>query len=164
MQKLIPNVLNEDDIKEILSLDEQYKSSCNHGPWLPQLSKVLDAVEEVLEVDYQNAYWNIERQGKGHGWHYDGCNKELEPNHMAWCNYSAVLLLSPPDSFKGGEFQYTDKESTEDNPVTLKDELYGSLFLYSSGADNDPLWHRATAHTEGERWMFLMFLKGKEKE
>ena len=162
MLKLIPNVLTPDEMESFLGISAPYKNKRNFEPLPVELSKIRDAVEAVVDIE-EDFYFNIECRAKGSPWHYDGCNRDFEPNHMPWCRYSAVLLLSNPDSFKGGTYQYVDKDTTEDNPKSLRDELYGSLLIYSSAPDNEPLLHRATPHTDGERVMFLMFMDGKEK-
>ena len=103
------------------------------------------------------SYWRVESKGDGHDWHYDGCDLDFGPNHMAWCQYSAVVLLSDPSTFTGGHFEYHD---SEEQVVSLKEELFKNMAIYSSGATNDPVLHRATPHGEGERFVLLMFFEG----
>lgn len=163
MLEYFPNVLTPDEMEHFLSISDPYKEKRNFQSLPIELSKIDDVVQSVIDINHPQFYFNIECRSQGSRWHYDGCNKEFQQNHMAWCRYSAVLLLSNPKSFKGGEYQYVDKDTTEENPKVLKEDLYGSLLIYSSAYDNNPLLHRATAHTGGERWMFLMFMDGKEK-
>ena len=163
MKKLISDVLDQDQVDAILELRKNF-SGPTYGPWVSELEPVLTEIEKHLDIDFSTGYWNIEQSIKGHKWHYDGCTLEFEPNHMAWCTHSAVMLLTPPDSFKDGEFRYVDKDSSKENPKIHRDDLYKSLLLYSSGADNDPLLHMATPGTDGKRITLLIFLKAKEKE
>ena len=158
MRTLLPNAVTPDLRERLLHLD---------GPRSrPVRDKWEGAALEIAEVVKQHAsvriggqsYWSLEAKHKGYDWHYDGCTPDLGPNHMAWCRYTAVTLLSDPSTFKGGEFMWEGG----DRHGKMKEELFGSIFIYSSGADNDPLWHRATPHNGGERWMFLMFFEGTD--
>ena len=163
MLEFIPNLLSHKDIEKFVAVSDQYRTKHNYTPLPVELIKIKEAVESLIDINYNQFYWTIECRPRGCEWHYDGCKTDFSPNHMGWCNYSAVMLLTPPENFEGGEYQYVDKDHTKENPNILKDDHYGSLLVYSGAADNDPLLHRATPHTGGERWMFLMFMDGKEK-
>tara|TARA_R100001443_G_scaffold18967_2_gene30252 strand:+ start:111 stop:590 length:480 start_codon:yes stop_codon:yes gene_type:complete len=124
-----------------------------------------DIVERLVSIVKEHApakttgkaYWRVESKGDGHDWHYDGAYENGKPNHMAWCQYSAVVLLSDPSTFNGGEFEY---RNSEDEIVSLKEELHKNMIVYSSGIDNDPVLHRANPHGEGRRFVLLMFFEG----
>jgi len=159
MRTLIQNVVTPELRERLLKIDA------------PRGQPVRDAWEgaalEIAEIVKQHApvriggqsYWNLESRSKGHLWHFDGCTSNLTPNHMPWCRYSAVTLLTAPWTFEGGAFMWEDG----DQHGKIKDELFGSIFVYSSAADNSPLWHQATPHNGGERWMFLMFFEGTDE-
>lgn len=159
MFKRIPNVIND---KEAASLISETKN----GQFLRLLStksnsivnKLVNLVQEHAPVKATDkAYWRVESKSSGHDWHYDGADANFGPNHMAWCQYSAVVLLSDPNTFTGGEFAY---RNSEDEIVSLKEELYKNMIIYSSGATNDPVLHSATPHGDGERFVLLMFFEG----
>ena len=86
------------------------------------------------------AYCRVEQMATGHDWHVD----TGDSNHMTWCAYSGSVLLSKPESFSGGWFEFR-------NPPA-RHKHYLDLLTYSS--DN---WHRVTPH-EGERRVLLLFL------
>lgn len=160
---LLPNVLSETMVEECrIHLEEGMHRG---GPWdVYPIDHLVEVIRERVPIKLgRKSYWNLECMSKGHDWHYDGCELDFEPNHMAWCQWSAVTLLSPPDEFEGGEFQFWDDDDEDSNaPQSLREELYRSLLIYPSGADNDPLLHQATPHTNGERWMLLMFFEGED--
>tara|TARA_R100000426_G_scaffold20236_3_gene17456 strand:- start:5243 stop:5713 length:471 start_codon:yes stop_codon:yes gene_type:complete len=152
MLTLLPNVIDHDLRQEIMKL----KAGLNRSAWenLP-MPQIVDMVREHAPVTTKGkSYWNLECRGKGHGWHYDGCKPDMSPNHMSWCSWSAVSLISDPSTFEGGYFEYDEGDGQIQK---LKEELYGSLLIYPSGAHNNPLWHQATAHTGADRWVLLMF-------
>ena len=71
---------------------------------------------------------------------------------MAWCNYSASILLAKPEGFEGGTFVF-------DNPrEEYKASHYLSAVIYSSGANNDPQLHKVEPYA-GDRAALLCFLE-----
>ena len=86
------------------------------------------------------AYCRVERHKDGHDWHVDTGDSD----HMPWCAYSGSVLLSSPENFSGGWFEFAD-------PIE-RHRHYLDLLGYSS--DNV---HRVTSH-KGERRVLLMFL------
>lgn len=86
------------------------------------------------------AYTRVERKVDGHDWHRD----IGDSNHMPWCVYSGSVLLTPPEGFEGGWFEFRDPHA--------RHKHYLDLLAYTS--DN---WHRVTSH-EGERRVLLIFL------
>ena len=153
MRTLIPNAISKENIGAILSC---YPSNCRiEDRWTDEAIK--DLVEQIKEhapiLAGGKSYFRVETQAQGHPPHYDGCTQDLQPNHMSWCAYSAVMLLTDPESFKGGEFQFLEPDERH------RGDLYGSLLIYSSGAHNDPQLHLSTPHRWGERTMLLMFFE-----
>ena len=159
MFKHLPNVIDDEEAASLIN-------ETRNGEFFRLLStrsnsivnKLVNLAQEHAPVKATGkAYWRVESKGDGHDWHYDGADENLGPNHMAWCQYSAVVLLSDPSSFTGGEFEY---HNSENEIVSLKEELYKSMIVYSSGATNDPILHSATPHGDGERFVLLMFFEG----
>lgn len=161
MKILLPNVMSDRMVEESMT-NLPFGRHTNKWGTYP-IDFLVEVVKEHAPIKTTGkAYWTLECKAKGHDWHYDGCNLDKTANHMPWCQYSAVGLISPPDEFVGGEFQYLGNGDEEDfeSPKSYRDELYKSLLIYSSGAKNEPLLHRATPHTDGERWVILMFFEG----
>jgi hypothetical protein len=92
------------------------------------------------------AYARVEDNRHGHPWHFD----TGDGGHMPWCRWSASVLLSPPDQFSGGEFQFRD-------PDQVAGEYLGAL-IYSSNEE-----HRVTPH-DGVRKVLLIFLGADDGE
>lgn len=122
----------------------------------PVIRKLVGLISEKAPIlASAPSYWCVEKNPAGHEPHYDGCRPDkdgaLENNHMPWCQYSTVSLLSDPDDFEGGVFSFYDPDESH------KEDLVGSLLLYSSGIDNDPQKHGASPHSNGSRAVLLMF-------
>lgn len=152
MRVLIPDVITKEEADWLI----QGGSIRSHRFNNDIVKKVVARIQETLPVVVgKPSYWSVERKPDGHIPHYDGCRPDPEggfkPNHMPWCQYSSVVLLSDPSSFDGGVFSFFDPD--EDH----KEDLYLSLLLYSSGAGNSPQKHQASAHKDGDRHVLLMF-------
>jgi len=123
MRLLIENIITEKDAANLLSLAFNRSIVIWDNPTVNKaLERILEALPQQNLIK-KKSYWRIERHsGKGHPWHYDGCIEEggeLKLNHMAWCNYSASLLLVKPEGFEGGTFVF-------DNP---REEYKASHYL-----------------------------------
>tara|TARA_R100001594_G_scaffold149492_2_gene207459 strand:- start:1680 stop:2177 length:498 start_codon:yes stop_codon:yes gene_type:complete len=156
MRKLISDALTDEIVEKLLTTHP--REILNRGmPWsIPPMPEVCEIISQHIPIKIgPRSYFRIETRPKGHPRHYDGCKLDLSPNHMPWCNWSAVSLLTPPDRFSGGEFMFHDPEEV------YKESLYRSLLLYSSGATNNPQLHEAAPHTDGRRTMLLMFFEGE---
>ena len=93
------------------------------------------------------SYGRVERRREGHPWHSDtGAN-----GHMAWCEYSAGILLTDPHSFTGGGFFF---QSDPTEPVFH----YCDLILWSSGPENA---HKVSSNSVG-RISLIMFFGGSK--
>ena len=156
MRLLIENIITEKEAEYLLSLAFNRSIVIWDNPTVNKaLERILKALPQQNLIK-KKSYWRIERHsGKGHPWHYDGCIEEggeLKPNHMAWCNYSASILLAKPEGFEGGTFVF-------DNPrEEYKASHYLSAVVYSSGANNDPQLHKVEPYT-GDRAALLCFLE-----
>ena len=105
------------------------------------VSRITNLVLEKTDaVITDQSYCRVERNLAGHNWHYD----TGDMNHMPWCEYSASVLLTPPDKFEGGLFQFRNP------PAEYKHYL--DALIYSSDQE-----HRVTPHS-GERKVLLIFL------
>tara|TARA_Y100000589_G_scaffold222388_1_gene209931 strand:+ start:7427 stop:7957 length:531 start_codon:yes stop_codon:yes gene_type:complete len=155
MRLLLPNVLTDEMVESLLTTHTREHIHRNDA-WdtgvMPDLCQIV--TEHIPAKVGGNAYFRVETRSAGHTKHYDGCKLDKTPNHMPWCKWSAVSLLTPPSSFSGGEFSFFDPEEV------YREELHRSLLLYSSGADNDPQLHQAARHWDGRRTMLLMFFEG----
>jgi hypothetical protein len=87
------------------------------------------------------SYAVIERKPDGHPWHVD----TGDTNHMPWCALSASVLLTRPEDFEGGAFQF-------DEPFDVHVARYCDGIIYTS----DQI-HRVLPHT-GNRKVLLIFL------
>lgn len=130
------------------------------------IPKIVSEIQKVFKVQIPCLSTIPHRitfsQKTSHGWHFDGCHpdfvgepgkftklqdpdlprvyqSELVDNHMGWCRFGASLLLSPPDSYEGGEFQYYDRQG---KITSIKDEHYCSLVIHTGHKTNQPELHR----------------------
>lgn len=117
---------------------------------IPAFKRAIDFVQSCVPEKLKlgkPSYYSIEDKPKGHPKHYDGCKLDFSPNHMAWCRYSAVSVVS--NDFEGGTLRFYD-------PDQAFDDFYRSVIIYSSSADNDPQLHSRDEFT-GSRNTLLMF-------
>ena len=91
------------------------------------------------------SYAVIERKPDGHPWHVD----TGDTDHMPWCRLSASVLLTRPEEFTGGAFQF-------DEPFDVHVAHYCDGIIYTS----DQI-HRVLPHT-GSRRVLLIFLGAKD--
>jgi len=168
MRLVLEDALSEEDIKTLLprGIEKMQARPTRHyttgGDFdfqsNPVIKRISQKIARHVPVKLRSpSKWYVECRPDGHGPHYDGCRPRPEdgaalgPNHMSWCQYSAVSLLTDPASFSGGEFSFHDPDEVH------KDDLRGSLVIYSSGITNDPQKHSAAPHEAGIRMMLLMF-------
>ena len=156
MRLLLPDVLTDEMVEKLLTLHTREQLNKNDAWEVEPMGEITEIIAQHIPIQISTpSYFRIETKPAGHGKHYDGCKMDLTSNHMPWCNWSAVSLLTPPDGFSGGSLKFYDPEEV------YRDELYKSLLLYSSGAANDPQLHEATPHDDGRRTMLLMFFQGQ---
>jgi hypothetical protein len=105
----------------------------------PLVSRITNLILENTNGKItENSYCRVEQHNGGHPWHCD----TGDGNHMPWCRWSASVLLSPPDRFTGGVFEFRDASYRN----------YLDALIFSSDEE-----HRVTPH-EGERKVLLIFL------
>ena len=115
------------------------------GFGLPLVARVTAIITNLARaVITPESYARVESKSDGHPWHFD----TGDSNHMPWCRWAGSVLLSPPDRFTGGMFQFR-------NPDADHKEYLGAL-IYSSDQE-----HRVTPH-DGERKVLLIFLGAKD--
>jgi hypothetical protein len=160
MLALVNDILTNEQVKDYYKNLERGSFFGEEAFKNPRIKPIIETVKKYAPVKTgEKSYWILEHKPLGHDWHYDGCKENGAPSSMPWCRYSAVTLLSHPDSFDGGEFVcQLEGQQTQ----SFKKELYKNLLIYTSGAQIDPLFHMATPHKNGERWVLLMFLEGFE--
>ena len=153
MRILATDIIDATDLDDLLEL-QQSKARHDFGEasQIPSFRALLERIEECIpEKPIWDApsYYRVETRVKAHSKHYDGCTLTGLPNHMSWCRYSAVSVLT--EKFEGGTLRFH-------NPILeLTDDLYCNAMIYSSGADNDPQLHEREAHN-GDRVALLLFI------
>jgi len=106
------------------------------------IEPIIKIIKKIIPIDISKpSYCLVESRSRGHDWHTDkGTN-----NHMSWCKYSASILLTNPDNYRGGHFLTRDK--------IIKKAHYLSMLLYSSDIE-----HKVESF-DGNRKALLMFFK-----
>ena len=110
----------------------------------PLVRRIIDLMPNAKIVEH--AYARVEAKPDGHDWHVDTGTGD----HMPWCGWSASVLLTPPNQFKGGVLQF-------DGPLEEHLHYLGAM-IYSSDQK-----HRVTPHT-GARRALLVFLGADDGE
>lgn len=109
----------------------------------PKVSGLVRIIREFAPISTVSpAYCRVEHRPEGHPWHQDTGTID----HMAWCKYSASILLTDPKEFTGGGFYFRDNP---DDPIFH----YLDLLFFSGGRDNA---HQVTRNS-GERKALIMF-------
>lgn len=116
------------------------------GSWSPIRNVIAPMLELGADIT-RDSYARVESKKDGHGWHYDTGDSD----HMTWCEWSASVLLTTPDSFSGGVFQFAD-------PPEEHLAHYLDAIIYTS----DEL-HRVLPH-HGNRKVLLVFLGAQDGE
>jgi len=154
MIERVENFISEEEARQLYERAERGRVNegwHQAGNWsLP--GKILHyditarVVREFPELSLDGkCHVSIEMSHGDNAWHKDtgiGCNNPRP--HLAWRKFSAEILLSPPDSFEGGDLEFREKAS----PI----RHYCELLVYDSDKE-----HRVTPVTSGERIVFLMF-------
>lgn len=153
MRRFFEDTILESDVEALLSLEQTDKrQDFVSSMSIPSFKRICDVVEQSITekpIWGKPSYYRIENRAKAHLQHYDGCKMDMSPNHMSWCRYSAVSVLTK--DWEGGELVFHNPHNIYHN------ELYLSTVVYSSAADNDPQLHERKAH-DGSRYALLMFL------
>jgi hypothetical protein len=105
------------------------------------IPKVVGEMERLGAAITPKSYCRIEGKSDGHDWHVD----TGDSNHMPWCAWSASVLLTTPDRFEGGTFQFAD-------PSEEHSAHYLDAIIYTSDER-----HRVLPH-QGSRKVLLVFL------
>jgi len=134
-RELIPDVLTQEEARRLQWVGTQ---SFSH-PLVARCVEWMRTIAPDASIEAP-AYCRVEKKADGHDWHQD----TGDGDHMPWCRYSGSVLLSPPDMFSGGWFEF-------DAPAE-RHKHYLGLLVYTS--DN---WHRVTPH-DGDRRALIIFL------
>ncbi len=153
------NILGEDDLNALLDLERRDKRhDFDVAMEIPSFKALMDKIEEEIPespIWMAPSYYRVERRLKAHPLHFDGCKLDGSPNHMSWCRYSAVSVLT--ESWDEGTLRFYDPL------LELGSNLYRSLIMNSSGADNLPQAHERDA-VIGDRAALLLFIATKESQ
>jgi hypothetical protein len=152
------DLIDEEDLQALLGLEQSEKRhDFDIASEIPSFKALMDMIESAIPekpIWGQPSYYRVERRPKGHSLHFDGCKLDGSPNHMSWCRYSAVSVLT--EDWEGGTLRFHSP------PLELGKNLYRSVVIYSSGADNDPQAHERDPVT-GDRAALLLFIATEEK-
>jgi hypothetical protein len=153
------DIIEEIDFGNLLSLEMSKKRhDFDVAMGIPSFKAIMDKIEEdIPETPIWGfpSYYRVERRLKAHALHFDGCKLDGSPNHMSWCRYSAVSVLT--ESWDKGTLRFYDPL------LELGSNLYRSLIVYSSGADNSPQAHERD-EVIGDRAALLLFIATKESQ
>lgn len=156
MRMLIPNIITPDTAEKISSITSNRSNTIWDRPEINSIAEKLFSHTKETPILNKPSYWRVETNwDQGHKWHYDGCkeqNGKFTRNHMAWCGYSASVLLTDPSTFSGGTFKF------DDPPEEHREDHYLSAVFYSSGAHNEPQLHMVEPYS-GNRRVLLLFFK-----
>jgi predicted 2-oxoglutarate/Fe(II)-dependent dioxygenase YbiX len=132
-------------VKDIITPEEAAQlAQCNGKvPFnLFALRKVVGCMQTLYPATVtSDSYARVERNVTGHDWHVDTGDSD----HMPWCAVSASVLVSRPEEFTGGAFEF-------DEPFEEHAAHYCDGIIYTS----DQV-HRVLPHT-GNRKVLLVFL------
>lgn len=131
-------------VSNILTVDEAASLTVGKLPLdHPLVERVISHMTDAAIVP--QAYATVEDNLAGHPWHFD----TGDTGHMPWCRWSASVLLSPFNSYTGGEFHFRDGPAWH---------YYLDALIYSSDWEHRVMPHR------GERKVLLVFLGAKDGE
>ena len=160
MIRKISNAITPEQAAELFDLHRKIAGQkLQRQHWnLPVIQHCLDLIEQVTGpfiVEHAPSYIALEQTTQGHPVHADGCvytAKGWKPNHMAWCKWSASILVSDPALCSGGVVKFQDQSVT---PA----EHYCNLYVWSSHPESGytPELHSVTPHS-GCRVVLLFFL------
>ena len=147
------DIIDPRDLQSLLELERHEKRhDFNVAMEIPSFKALTDKIEsEIPEKPIwgQPSYYRVERRPDGHRLHFDGCKLDGSPNHMSWCRYSAVSVLT--EDWEEGTLRFHNP------PLELGNGLYRSVVIYSSGADNEPQAHERDP-VQGDRAALLLFI------
>ena len=137
-------------VENILTQDEAETLAGFSGKVPFDLGVIENVTAPMLQLGAAitpDSYARIEHKQDGHDWHVD----TGDTGHMPWCAWSASVLLTPPDQFRGGVFQFTD-------PPEEHMAHYLDAIIYTSCER-----HRVLPH-HGNRKVLLVFLGAENGE
>ena len=139
MRKIIRDVFTPTIIERLAAHNNSYLEFNNRD-----LTAALALVREHTDASFEYpSNVKVESRPKGHPWHLDTGTS----GHMAWCRYTARVLLDHPSKFEGGGYYFKDDPQT---PLFH----HNDLILYDQSPENE---HYVASHN-GQRRVLLMFL------
>ena len=105
----------------------------------------VDIQQEMAEMQFTEYSANC---GGKYSWHHD-VNWENSKNFDR--KLSVVLQLSDPDTYKGGDFMFSEVQSPVENQIRKQ----GSILVFPSY-----LQHQVTEVTEGVRYSLVSWIRG----
>jgi len=152
MRKWIENTITDSDVESLLGLEQNKKRHDFSSISIPSFTHLCSVIEDSIPEKViwgKPSYYRIENRPKDHPKHYDGCTIDGAKNHMSWCRYTAVSILTT--GWEGGELIFHNPHQTYHH------DLYLGTVVYSSASNNNPQLHERKAHN-GSRYALLMFL------
>jgi hypothetical protein len=170
MRILYPGALTKYEALELLqepTPGSEYgtikQEGCTTALWShPVVQRLADVVCRSVDAQVQgSAYCVVQYPELDHGAQaphtdrsipYSEAGQPLIPTddaEMLWCRWTAVALLSPPDSFEGGNFWFRFPDE-----IVHKHEHYLSLVIYDCHQV-----HSVERWSEGRRGVLVMFFE-----
>ena len=170
---LFPNAFGIDECSKILDLEKKWKEGTvgdalnlkvrnSKITWIRE-QWVYSKLFNFINLANQKAKWNFDvdwcedcqltqyTKDQYYHWHRDTNGKIRK--------ISSTLMLSNPEDFKGGEFEFFDNENTPDksekNFLTVPSMTKGSLICFPSH-----IWHRVKPIENGIRYSIVSWFLG----
>ena len=99
MRDCLPGVLSPEEAAALAG-DVNYRDFDE-----PVIAGLVSLLRDRVSIDTSSpSYVRVEDRPAGCPWHFDA------GRHMAWCSWSAGILLTPPSGFSGGALHFRDVE------------------------------------------------------
>jgi PKHD-type hydroxylase len=148
---------NSDAKKDVRDSDIAWIHPCEHSQWLFERLAIITStinhqqfMYDIIGVDaLQYTKYNIDQH---YTWHWDV--------EFGWQNFqrkiSAVMMLTGPDEYEGGELEVCNNGNFEDTQVLKPNK--GDIVFFASWMP-----HRVRPVTSGERKSLVMWVMGKRQ-
>jgi PKHD-type hydroxylase len=135
-------------------------------PWIyreihPYVNEANKAAGWNFQWDYsEQAQFTTYKKGQHYGWHCDSWIKPYETDNNLngkIRKLSVTLNLTDPKKYKGGDFEFDFRNTTEGSNTQICKEVKerGSIIVFPSF-----VWHRVKPVTEGTRYSLVMWNVG----
>jgi|TARA_R110000822_G_scaffold4503_1_gene19395 hypothetical protein len=113
----------------------------------PLITGLVDKVQGLANISTEKpAYCRVEHRLEGCPWHRDTGTG----SHMAWCKFSAGVVLTPQSEYTGGGFYFRDQPETALHH-------YRDLIIYDDAVENE---HTVARHRGNRRTLLMFFVEG----